>query len=75
MYNPGKVAKQSDSLKFSTTDPAVSFQFISDHTRQSYTLKTDGGLYVDRRSGVLLYYAACGDAGAQNRELKMEDGE
>ena len=46
LYNPGKVAKQSDSLKFSTTDPAVSFQFISDHTRQSYALKTDGGLYV-----------------------------
>jgi len=46
LFNLGKVAKQSDSLKFSTTAPAVSFQFISDHTRQSYAMKTDGGLYV-----------------------------
>lgn len=47
LFKPGKIALQgSDSLKFSTTDPALSFRFISDHTRQKYAMKTSGDMYV-----------------------------
>lgn len=47
LFKPGKIALQgSDSLKFSTTDPALSFRFISDHTRQKYAMKTSGDMCV-----------------------------
>lgn len=47
LFKPGKIAKQGDdSLKFSTTAPALSFRFISDHTRQKYAMKTTGNMYV-----------------------------
>lgn len=46
LFKPHKIAMQGDSLKFSTTASPLTFQFISDHTRQKYAMKTDRDQYV-----------------------------
>lgn len=46
MFNKDMLAKQSDSLKFSSVGAAESFRFISDATAEKYAMLTSDGQYV-----------------------------